>query len=122
MSTAKVNFDSTDFVISHVLERGEWILPKRLEHEKQMKNGLIVLFCLRANVNKMSQMIHFEKVYAEINKKYIHFMVISLVNLKDLITLFQKMVQIMGFSAKAQEIFSPTDEVISCNFAGSLFS
>ena len=28
----------------------------------------------------------------------------------------------MGFSAKAQEIFSPTDEVISCNFAGSLFS
>ena len=28
----------------------------------------------------------------------------------------------MGFSAKAQEIFSPTDEAISCIFAGSLFS
>ena len=34
MSTTKVNFDSTNFVISHVLERGEWIFPKRLEHEK----------------------------------------------------------------------------------------
>ena len=34
MSTTKVNFDSTNFVISHILERGEWILPKRLEHEK----------------------------------------------------------------------------------------
>ena len=26
MSTTKVNFDSTNFVISHVLKRGEWIL------------------------------------------------------------------------------------------------
>ena len=95
---------------------------KRLEHEKQMKNGLIVWFCLRVMVHKMSQMIHFANVFAEINKKYTHFIVIRLVNLKDLITLFQKMVQIMGFPPKAQEIFSPTDEVISCIFAGSLFS
>ena len=95
---------------------------KRLEHGKQMKNGLIVWFCLRVMVHKMSETIHFANVYAEINKKYTHFIVIRLVNLKDLITLFQKMVQIMGFSPKAQEIFSPTDEVISCIFAGSLFS
>ena len=95
---------------------------KRLEHEKQMKNDLIVWFCLRVMVHKMSKMIHFLNVYAEINKKYTHFMVIRLVNLKDLITLFQKMVQIMGFSATAQEIWSPTAEVISCIFVGSFFS
>ena len=80
---------------------------KRLEHDKQMKNGLIVWFCLRVMVHKMSKMIHFANVYAEINKKYTHFMVIRLVNLKDLIMLFQKMVQIIGFSATAQEILSP---------------
>ena len=95
---------------------------KRLEHEKQRKNGLIVRFCLRIMVHKMSQMIHFANAFAEIDKKYTHFIVIRLVNLKDLITLFQKMVQIMGFSANAQEIFSPTGEAISCIFAGSLFS
>ena len=66
---------------------------KRLEHEKQMKNDLIVWFCLRVMVHKISKMIHFLNVYAEINKKYTHFMVIRLVNLKDLIMLFQKMVQ-----------------------------
>ena len=87
-----------------------------------MKNGIIVWFCLRVMVHKMSQMIHFANVFAEINKKYTHFIVIRLVNLKDLIILFQKMVWIMGISAKAQEISSPTDEVISCIFAGSLFS
>ena len=95
---------------------------KRLEHEKQMKNGLIVWFCLRVMVYKMSKMIHFANVYAEINKKYRQFMVPRLVKLKDLIALFQKMVQIMGFSATAQEIMSPAAEVISCIFAGSLFS
>ena len=46
---------------------------KRLEHEKQMKNGLIVWFRLRVMVHKMSKMIHFLNVYAEINKKYTHF-------------------------------------------------
>ena len=95
---------------------------KRLEHEKQMKNGLIVWFCILVMVHKISQMVHLANVFAEINKKYTHFIASMLVNLKDVITLFQKMVQIMGFSAKAQEIFSPTDEVISCIFAGSLFS
>ena len=95
---------------------------KRLDHEKQMKNGLIARFCLRVMLHKMSKMIHFANVYAEISKKYTHFMVLILVNLKDLIALFQKMVQIMGFPARAQEILSTTAKVISCIFTESLFS
>ena len=71
MSTTKVHFDSTNFVISHVVERGEWIFPKRLENEKEMKNGLIDLFCLRVMVIKCHK-LSILKTFMLKSRKNIH--------------------------------------------------
>ena len=109
-SAAKVNFDSANFVISHAVERGEWVLlwldgmqqeigfwsfyllQKIRSWKVDKKWAYFLVLFIQVLVHKMSKMIHFANVYAAINKKYRHLMVLRSVKLKDLIALFQKMV------------------------------
>ena len=66
MSTTKINVNSANFVLSHALYRPKWILLllDRIHYEI----GLF-WFRLQVMVPKMSKMIHFSNVYAEINTK-----------------------------------------------------